>query len=155
MCFQAAALWLTTGSSNQQCGCYLPFPLVTSSPCLSLHNRDIKITLPTSGLEVNPIFQSSLSLSPYGSFPRGYSCLSPKFTSVHAWRGSGIHRKPFLLLTLPHTSPPRTHFSVPLTDCSLMSETTHTKNGTWLKKHVKTLLASLCHCVVASQLHHS
>lgn len=32
-----------------------------------------------------------------------------------------------------HTSPPRTHFWVPLTDCSLMPESTHTKNGTWLK----------------------
>lgn len=49
VCFQDAPLWLTTGSSNQQCGkvATFPFTLVTSSPPLSPYNRDTSITLPS------------------------------------------------------------------------------------------------------------
>lgn len=138
VCFQAGTLWLTTGSSNQQYGMATTFPFPWWPPPLHLPPSTIEI--PGShywlwGLRVNPIFQLSLSpFSPYRFFPRGCRLLSPKFTSVHAWQRSGIHRKPSITSPTPPPCPrPHSYFSVPLTDSPLISGSTHTKDWTWLK----------------------
>lgn len=90
--FRAAALWLTTGSSNQQDGVAttFPFPRWPRPP----HLPPSTIEIPGShyglrGLRVNPIFQLSLSPFPLiDSFPEVTG--SCHLNSHQFTRGKGV-----------------------------------------------------------------